>query len=242
MGHDRDAAAFVNGYAMWTPGNGGRRTPPLAGPRRRPWRRPVILGDRESVVGLVEKLEAGADRARARAPHPTITEVGLKYERRRLLPARSPLHAPAETMQTAFARLKPLLEREANAEAQKIIVVATVEGDIHDIGKNIVSLMLGNHGFKVVDLGKDVKAEAIVEAAVAHKADLIGLSALMTTTMVRMRDTVDLVKQRGLGVDVMVGGAVVTPAFAESIGANYSSDAVDAVRLAKSLIAARKNQ
>lgn len=74
------------------------------------------------------------------------------------------------------------------------------------------------------------------------KADLIGLSALMTTTMVRMRDTVDLVKQRGLGVDVMVGGAVVTPAFAESIGANYSSDAVDAVRLAKSLIAARKNQ
>ena len=79
-----------------------------------------------------------------------------------------------------------------------------------------------------------MKAEAIVEAAVAHKADLIGLSALMTTTMVRMRDTVDLVKQRGLGVDVMVGGAVVTPAFAESIGANYSSDAVDAVRLAKS--------
>ena len=165
---------------------------------------------------------------------------GSKYEHREyFLPQ---LLRSAETMQTAFARLKPLLEREANAEAQKIIVVATVEGDIHDIGKNIVSLMLGNHGFKVVDLGKDVKAEAIVEAAVAHKADLIGLSALMTTTMVRMRDTVDLVKQRGLGVDVMVGGAVVTPAFAESIGANYSSDAVDAVRLAKSLIAARKNQ
>ena len=162
---------------------------------------------------------------------PAITEVGSKYERREyFLPE---LLRSAETMQTAFARLKPLLEREANAEAQKIIVVATVEGDIHDIGKNIVSLMLGNHGFKVVDLGKDVKAEAIVEAAVAHKADLIGLSALMTTTMVRMRD---------LGVDVMVGGAVVTPAFAESIGANYSSDAVDAVRLAKSLIAARKNQ
>ena len=203
----------------------------------------VILGDRESVVGLVEKeLEAGADPfelVRGRLI-PAITEVGSKYERREyFLPQ---LLRSAETMQTAFARLKPLLEREANAEAQKIIVVATVEGDIHDIGKNIVSLMLGNHGFKVVDLGKDVKAEAIVEAAVAHKADLIGLSALMTTTMVRMRDTVDLVKQRGLGVDVMVGGAVVTPAFAESIGANYSSDAVDAVRLAKSLIAARKNQ
>lgn len=174
----------------------------------------MILGDRESVVGLVEKeLEAGADPfelVRGRLI-PAITEVGSKYERREyFLPQ---LLRSAETMQTAFARLKPLLEREANAEAQKIIVVATVEGDIHDIGKNIVSLMLGNHGFKVVDLGKDVKAEAIVEAAVAHKADLIGLSALMTTTMVRMRDTVDLVKQRGLGVDVMVGGAVVTPGF-----------------------------
>ena len=244
MGHDRDAAAFVNGYAMWTPGNGGTAdAAAFARATAQTVEEAVILGDRESVVGLVEKeLETGADPfelVRGRLI-PAITEVGSKYERREyFLPQ---LLRSAETMQTAFARLKPLLEREANAEAQKIIVVATVEGDIHDIGKNIVSLMLGNHGFKVVDLGKDVKAEAIVEAAVAHKADLIGLSALMTTTMVRMRDTVDLVKQRGLGVDVMVGGAVVTPAFAESIGANYSSDAVDAVRLAKSLIAARKNQ
>ena len=244
MGHDRDAAAFVNGYATWTPGNGGTAdAAAFARAAAQTVEEAVILGDRESVVGLVEKeLEAGADPfelVRGRLI-PAITEVGSKYERREyFLPQ---LLRSAETMQTAFARLKPLLEREADAEAQKTIVVATVEGDIHDIGKNIVSLMLGNHGFKVVDLGKDVKAEAIVEAAVAHKADLIGLSALMTTTMVRMRDTVDLVKQRGLGVDVMVGGAVVTPAFAESIGANYSSDAVDAVRLAKSLIAARKNQ
>ena len=242
--HGLATTAFVNGYAMWTPGNGGTAdAAAFARATAQTVEEAVILGDRESVVGLVEKeLEAGADPfelVRGRLI-PAITEVGSKYERREyFLPQ---LLRSAETMQTAFARLKPLLEREANAEAQKIIVVATVEGDIHDIGKNIVSLMLGNHGFKVVDLGKDVKAEAIVEAAVAHKADLIGLSALMTTTMVRMRDTVDLVKQRGLGVDVMVGGAVVTPAFAESIGANYSSDAVDAVRLAKSLIAARKNQ
>lgn len=243
MGHDRDAAAFVNGYAAWTPGNGGAAdAAAFARVTAQTMEEAVILGDRESVVGLVEKeLEAGADPfelVRGRLI-PAITEVGSKYERREyFLPQ---LLRSAETMQTAFARLKPLLERESGAEEQKIIVVATVEGDIHDIGKNIVSLMLGNHGFKVVDLGKDVKAEAIVEAAVAHKADLIGLSALMTTTMVRMRDTVDILKQRGLGVDVMVGGAVVTPAFAESIGANYSSDAVDAVRLAKSLIAARKN-
>ena len=201
------------------------------------------MGDRENVIALVEKeLEAGADPfelVRGRLI-PAITEVGNRYARRDyFLPQ---LLRSAETMQTAFARLKPLLERESRSEEQHVIVLATVEGDIHDIGKNIVSLMLGNHGFKIVDLGKDVKAEAIVAAAAEHKADLIGLSALMTTTMVRMQDTVELVKARGLGVDVMVGGAVVTPAFAERIGAHYSSDAVDAVRLAKSLIAARKNR
>lgn len=172
---------------------------------------------------------------------PVLDETGTKFEQGKVFLPQ--LILTADAAQAAFSVIKETMQQRDQAPVSKgKIVLATVKGDIHDIGKNIVSLMLGNHGFKVVDLGKDVKAEAIVEAAVAHKADLIGLSALMTTTMVRMRDTVDLVKQRGLGVDVMVGGAVVTPAFAESIGANYSSDAVDAVRLAKSLIAARKNQ
>ncbi len=244
MGHDRDAASFVNAYATWTPGNGGTAdAAAFARATAQTVEEAVIIGDRESVIGLVEKeLEAGADPfelVRGRLI-PAITEVGSKYERREyFLPQ---LLRSAETMQTAFARLRPLLEQAEQTEEKKVIVVATVEGDIHDIGKNIVSLMLGNHGFKVVDLGKDVKAEAIVDAAVSHKADIIGLSALMTTTMVRMQDTVELVRERGLNVDVMIGGAVVTPAFAERIGANYSSDAVDAVRLAKSLIAARKNR
>lgn len=241
MAHDRDAAAFVDAYAAWTPGTSGVAEAVIARATAHTVEDAVILGDRENVVALVEKeLEAGADPfelVRGRLI-PAITEVGSKYERREyFLPQ---LLRSAETMQTAFARLRPLLEREASAEQQKVIVVATVEGDIHDIGKNIVSLMLGNHGFQVVDLGKDVKAEAIVDAAVRNKADIIGLSALMTTTMVRMQDTVDLVRSRGLAMDVMIGGAVVTPAFAERIGASYSSDAVDAVRLAKSLIAARK--
>jgi 5-methyltetrahydrofolate--homocysteine methyltransferase len=116
-----------------------------------------------------------------------------------------------------------------------VIVLATVEGDIHDIGKNIVSLMLGNHGFTVVDLGKDVPAARVVEAAEAHGAALVGLSALMTTTMVRMRDTVDLLREKGLEQKVLVGGAVVTDDFARSIGAHYARDAVDAVRVAVSL-------
>lgn len=241
MGHDRDAAAFVNGYATWHPGNAGSvDAAALARTVASTLEDAVLLGDRENVVPLVEKeLEAGADPfelVRERLI-PAITEVGARYERREyFLPQ---LLRSAETMQTAFARLKPLLEHGSEAEEQPVAVFATVEGDIHDIGKNIVALLLGNHGFRVVDLGKDVKAEAIVTAAAEHKADIIGLSALMTTTMIRMQDTIDLVRERGLDVQVMVGGAVVTPAFAERIGARYSTDAVDAVRLAKSLIAAR---
>ena len=139
-------------------------------------------------------------------------------------------------MQAAFARLKPLLEQEQAAASRPVVVLATVEGDIHDIGKNIVALLLSNHGFDVVDAGKDVKAEDIVETACRHKASIIGLSALMTTTMVRMEDTVQLLKKRGLPVKVMVGGAVLTSAYAKSIGADgYAADAVEAVRLANSL-------
>ena len=236
LGRDRDAAAFVNGYATWTPGTGGGTEAAFARATASTVEEAVILGDSDGVLALVEKeLEAGADPfelVRGRLI-PAITEVGARYERRDyFLPQ---LLRSAETMQKAFARLKPLLEQNAQDERQSVIVVATVEGDIHDIGKNIVSLMLGNHGFKVVDLGKDIKAEAIVTAAIEHKADIIGLSALMTTTMIRMQDTVELVRERGLGIPVMVGGAVVTPAFAERIGAHYSSDAVDAVRLAQSL-------
>jgi 5-methyltetrahydrofolate--homocysteine methyltransferase len=141
-------------------------------------------------------------------------------------------------MQAAFAILRPLLENDARTEERPVIILATVEGDIHDIGKNIVALMLGNHGFDVVDLGKDVSAAHIVETAEKSGAPLIGLSALMTTTMVRMRDTVDLIKAKGLKQKVMVGGAVVTEDFAWSIGAYYSGDAVEAVRLARSLLPA----
>ncbi len=164
---------------------------------------------------------------------PAITEVGAKYERKEyFLPQ---LIRSAETMQTAFSVVWPLLERDARAEEKTVVLTATVEGDIHDIGKNIVNLMLRNHGFEVIDLGKDVPAASIVEAARCEGAAVIGLSALMTTTMVRMGETVAMLEREGLNVPVMVGGVVVTPSFAESIGAHYSSDAVDAVRVAREL-------
>jgi len=164
---------------------------------------------------------------------PAITEVGAKYERKEyFLPQ---LIRSAETMQNAFSVVRPLLEKDDRADEKIVIITATVEGDIHDIGKNIVNLMLRNHGFEVIDLGKDVPASRIVDAAKTEGAAVVGLSALMTTTMIRMGETVDLLKREGLTVPVMVGGAVVTPSFAESIGAHYSSDAVDAVRVARDL-------
>ncbi len=198
----------------------------------------VIRGDREGALALVERaLTEGADPFALVQDRliPGITEVGRRYERREyFLPQ---LIRSAETMQHAFRKLQPLLEAQRGQETRPVIIMATVEGDIHDIGKNIVTLMLGNHGFDVVDLGKDVKAADIVEAAERHGARVIGLSALMTTTMVRMEDTVRLVRERGLPVKVMVGGAVVTPAYAEAIGADgYSADAVEAVRVAKELL------
>ena len=198
----------------------------------------IIKGRKENVLPLVEALlekgEPPFEIVQTRLI-PAITAVGEKYERKEyFLPQ---LLKAAETMQTAFSRLKPLLEEDKATGIRPVVIMATVEGDIHDIGKNIVILMLSNHGFEVIDLGKDVKAETIVEAAINNNAALIGLSALMTTTMVRMEDTIGLLKEKGLPIKVMVGGAVVTEEYAQSIGASgYAADAVASVKLAKQLL------
>lgn len=239
-GRDVAAERFIGTYTGWKAdaGAGGAAS---AGSAVRSGdslslRDAVILGRKEEIVSMVQSaLDKGCDPFAMVSEEliPAITEVGGKYERKEyFLPQ---LIRSAETMQTAFGVIRPLLEKDARAEERVVILTATVEGDIHDIGKNIVNLMLRNHGFDVIDLGKDVPASAIIEAVKANKAAAVGLSALMTTTMVRMGDTVDLLQKEGLDVPVMVGGAVVTPAFAESIGAHYSSDAVDAVRVAREL-------
>jgi len=197
----------------------------------------IIKGDRDNIVSLVEvELDGGmiAMNIVNDLLIPGILEVGEKYERKEyFLPQ---LLQSAETMQIAFKRLKPLLEADESAGEKPVVIMATVEGDIHDIGKNIVCLMLKNYGFEVVDLGKDVSAETIVDAAEENNAALIGLSALMTTTMVRMEDTVKLVAERNLDAKVIIGGAVVTEKFCTAIGAaGWSTDAVAAVKLAQKL-------
>ena len=240
MNRDANAERFISGFTNWKAGSGtvvagGSVTSSAATTVFDA----VIKGDKDGVIALVTaELEKNVEPFEIVNGMliPAITEVGEKYERKEyFLPQ---LLRSAETMQHGFGLLKPLLEKDAGAIVRPKVIMATVEGDIHDIGKNIVCLMLGNHGFEVVDLGKDVKAETIVDAAVEHGAKIIGLSALMTTTMIRMEDTIHLLKERGMDdVKVMVGGAVVTAAYAETIGAHgYSEDAVSAVRVAQSFL------
>lgn len=239
MGYDEGGNRFIGKYAQWKHG-GGIIASVQSGPQVETLADAVIHGDRENVLPILEKeLAEGAEPLKLvnEVLIPAITEVGARYERREyFLPQ---LIRSAETMQKAFGRLRPLLEKISAAEERPVIIMATVEGDIHDIGKNIVCLMLSNHGFEVVDAGKDVPAEKIVALAREKGASLIGLSALMTTTMVRMEDTISILARDGLPMKVLVGGAAVTREFAESIGADaYCEDAVAAVAAAKKLCGA----
>ncbi len=240
LNKDKDAQNFIENYAQWTSGavTSSSHMQNKTQTTITSLYDAVLLGDKDNVIGFVQaELDNGADPMALVQEKliPAITEVGVKYEKREyFLPQ---LIRSAETMQKAFGHVKPLLEQMRGKEERPVIVLATVEGDIHDIGKNIVALLLGNHGFEVVDAGKDVKAEDIVKVAIKHKASIIGLSALMTTTMVRMEDTVKIVQEQKLPFKIMIGGAVVTQAFADSIAAHgYSADAVGAVRLAKTLL------
>ena len=166
---------------------------------------------------------------------PAIDKVGELFDQGKyFLPQ---LIASAETMKLSIEYLEPLLATADQSEEMPVVVVATVAGDIHDIGKNLVILMMKNHGFQVVDLGKDVPREVIVKEAIEKKASLIMLSALMTTTMQEMKMVIEYAKMQKVSAKIMVGGAVVTPEYAKEIGADgYSADAAEAVRVAKHLL------
>ncbi|MDE5965886.1 MAG: homocysteine S-methyltransferase family protein [Lachnospiraceae bacterium] len=198
----------------------------------------VLRGNRSGIGKEVDQLLAENIKPQTIIDSmliPAINEVGELFNQKiYFLPQ---LIASAEAMEVAIGKLEPLLEKKEQEKPKGTIVIATVEGDIHDIGKNLVVLMLKNYGYRVIDLGKDVPAKKIVEVAKTEQADIIGLSALMTTTMLRMQDVVQLVKQEKLPVKVIIGGAVITPEFAEEIGADgYSKDAAEAVKLVERLL------
>ncbi len=165
---------------------------------------------------------------------PAINEVGELFDKGRyFLPQ---LIASAEAMKLSIEYLEPFLATDAQKGEMPVVVIATVAGDIHDIGKNLVGLMLKNHGFQVIDLGKDVPRETIVDEAIKNNARIIAMSALMTTTMQEMKRVVDYAKEKKVSAKIMIGGAVITPEYAKEIGADgYSRDAAEAVRVAKQL-------
>ncbi|HXN06655.1 MAG TPA: cobalamin-dependent protein, partial [Nitrospiria bacterium] len=203
----------------------------------------VLEGERESIVALVNAgLEEGLSPFDMflNLMTPAIRKLGdLFGERKKFIPH---LVASADTMKRGVEVLTPLMEKEGNIEKKGTIIFATVKGDIHDIGKNICCLMLRNFGFNVIDLGRNVPLETILRAAEEHKADVIGLSALMTTTMMQMKSAVDEIKARNLPYQVMIGGAVTTRKFAEEIGAGaYGKDVGEVVTVAESLIPAKRN-
>ncbi|MEN6473708.1 MAG: homocysteine S-methyltransferase family protein, partial [Syntrophaceae bacterium] len=196
--------------------------------------RAILEGDREAILACVDKaLEKGLspDTLVNGIMIPAIRRVGELYEAKTyFLPQ---LIASAEAMQKAFARLEPLIKKAGTGATKGRILMATVKGDIHDIGKNIVILLLKNNGFEVIDLGKDVPHEHIIMSMQEHRPDLVGLSALMTTTMVNMPEIIAKARAADLDCPFMVGGAVVTAAYAESIGAAYAKDGVEAVKVAE---------
>lgn len=198
----------------------------------------VVKGDKESIIREVKKeVEAGEEPSAVIEKYliPGINQVGEYYDNKKyFLPQ---LIAGANAMKEAMEYLEPLLLAGKKDEAKATVVIATVEGDIHDIGKNLVVLMLKNYGYRVFDMGKDVPAESIVNKAIEENAQIIGLSALMTTTMMRMKDVVDLAKEKGCQAKIIIGGACIAESFAEEIGADgYSKDASECVKLVDSLI------
>ena len=198
----------------------------------------VLKGNRNGIVKITkEALESGEKPAELlnQVLLPAINQVGEFFDQGKyFLPQ---LIASAEAMKNSIEVLEPLLQTGGTGEEMPVVVIATVEGDIHDIGKNLVALMLKNHGFHVIDLGKDVPQAKILESAKEHHAKFIALSALMTTTMQRMREIVPAAKEEGITAKIIIGGAVITQEYADEIGADgYSKDAADAVKLAKSLM------
>jgi len=197
----------------------------------------VIGGDRDGIVALVEEaLKDGMAPLQISNEGflPGLEEVGRRFDKNiYFLPQ---VMQSADTMQAGFARLKVEMKGQ-KFESLGRILMATVEGDIHDIGKNIVCTLLENHGFEVFDIGKNVSAATIISKAKEHAVDAVGLSALMTTTMSEMDNVVKKLKAAGITTFTMVGGAVVTQEYADRIGADlYARDAMEAVAKVKLLL------
>jgi 5-methyltetrahydrofolate--homocysteine methyltransferase len=239
LGNDLDAKAYIGAYGA-TP----KKAPPAETAERPATERlyaAVIDGNREEIAAMVtEALALGKTAAEIANDIllRSLGEVGEKFNSKEFFLPQ--VMRSAEAAQIAFAQLKPLLKKGGAFDSGKI-ALATVKGDVHDIGKNIVGAVLESHGWEVIDLGKNIDADTILTAAEKEKCGIIGLSALMTTTMLEMEHVVRQRNERKLAVKIIVGGAPVTARFATEIGADgYAKDAVEAATVAQALRACKK--
>lgn len=199
----------------------------------------ILKGKREDVTEAVTAALANGLKAGEllyEAMIPAMAEVGRLFEANEYYVPEMLIAARA--MKAGLALLRPELVKE-DIEPQGKVILGTVKGDLHDIGKNLVSIMLEGAGFEIIDLGVDVSPDDFVRAAQENEADVIGLSALLTTTMPSMRDTVEALEETGMRdtVKVIIGGAPVTQKYADEIGADgYARDAAAAANLVKSLL------
>lgn len=197
----------------------------------------VQEGDKDEIAALIKKAvdeNFSANDITERALTAAMNELGEDFGAGKIFLPQVLLSA--ETMRLAFDELKKNFPAQST-ETQGTFVIATVKGDVHDLGKNIVGALIANSGFKLVDLGKDVDSSEIVRAAIEHDADIVGLCALMTTTMIQIDKVIADLHAAGCNAKVMVGGAALTQEYADSAGADaYARDGVEAVRLAKNLI------
>lgn len=239
---DENATEFISAYAnstvsMAVTGTASQSAQASQSQQGGDLRSAVLSGLKAEAAKLTEELLKTRDTMDIvdNSLIPALDAAGADFESGKLFLPQ--LIMAAGAAQAAFEVIKNHMLRESGETVSKgKVVLATVKGDIHDIGKNIVKVLLENYGFEVIDLGRDVPPENVLEAAVKHKVKLVGLSALMTTTLGAMEDTVKLLHEKKVPCKIVVGGAVLTPEYAEKIGADfYAKDAKETVDIAKKI-------
>ena len=237
-GLDENCADYIASAEQWTPAVSAAVAPTQTKEESRPaLQQAIIKGLKEKSAQLTKELLSSV------APLdlvnneiiPALNIVGEGFEKKTVyLPQ---LLMSAESAKAAFEEIKGFMAGSETAAGKGPIILATVQGDIHDIGKNIVKLLLENYGYNIIDLGKDVPPQAVVDAAIKHQAKIVGLSALMTTTVPAMEETIRLLKEQAPWCKTIVGGAVLTKEYAEKMGADfYAKDAMEAVRFSNAVM------
>lgn len=233
-GKDPQSEAYISAWQKREPAS----PKPAAAAQEMRLKDCVCKGLQEEAVKAAERLSRSGRAALDIINEelvPALDETGIGFEQGRIFLPQ--LLMSAEAAKAAFEVLKNYIKVDETGESGGSVVLATVQGDIHDIGKNIVKVLLESHRFNVLDLGKDVAPETIVSAVREHDIRLLGLSALMTTTAPYMKKTIELLHKEGLDCKVVVGGAVITPSYAEQIAADYyAADAMDTVRYAERVL------